>query len=82
MGALKLTAKGQITIRKEVLAHLGLGPGDRVEVDLLPGGEVLLRSAPKGRISDVFGRLEQADGVSLSLEEISRAIADGWAQEP
>ena len=30
---LTVTAKGQITLRKEVLRHLGIGPGDKIAVD-------------------------------------------------
>ena len=35
---LTVTAKGQITLRKEVLRHLGATPGQKVEIDLLPNG--------------------------------------------
>ena len=37
---LKVTAKGQITLRKEVLEHLGVRPGDRVDADLLKDGRL------------------------------------------
>ena len=40
MTTLTITAKGQITLKREVLEHLGLQPGSRVEVDLLPNGKV------------------------------------------
>ena len=32
---LTVTAKGQITLRKEVLNHLGVRPGDKLDIDLL-----------------------------------------------
>ena len=32
---LTVTAKGQITLRREVLEHLGVRPGDKIDVDLL-----------------------------------------------
>ena len=35
MTKLSITAKGQVTLRKEVLQHLGLRPGDKVAVDLV-----------------------------------------------
>ena len=38
MTALTLTSKGQVTIRKEVLRHLGVKPGDKILVDMVPGG--------------------------------------------
>jgi hypothetical protein len=37
MATLTVTARGQVTFRKEVLQHLGIGPGDKIELDLLPG---------------------------------------------
>jgi len=41
-----LTARGQVTLNKEVLRHLGVAAGARVEVSLLPEGRVELRAAP------------------------------------
>ncbi|MCY3838682.1 MAG: AbrB/MazE/SpoVT family DNA-binding domain-containing protein [Gammaproteobacteria bacterium] len=32
---LAITAKGQITLPKEILAHLGARPGDRLVVEML-----------------------------------------------
>ena len=39
MTQLTVTARGQVTFRKEVLQHLGIKPGDKMELDLLPGGK-------------------------------------------
>lgn len=36
--SLTVTSKGQVTLRKDLLAHLGLRPGQRLDVELLPGG--------------------------------------------
>ena len=40
MGAttLKVTSKGQLTLCKDLLAHLGIQPGQRLDVQVLPGG--------------------------------------------
>ena len=53
--SLLVTAKGQLTLKKETLAHLGVQPGQRVSVELRPDGVVELRPAPRGKISDAFG---------------------------
>ena len=79
MTALTITSKGQVTIRKEVLAHLGVKPGDKIDIDRLPGGEVILRAVPSGDISAAFGILERVGGPSFTIEEINQAIVDGWA---
>ena len=38
MPILTVTARGQVTFRKEVLQHLGITPGDKIALDLLPDG--------------------------------------------
>ena len=40
-----VTARGQVTLRKEVLQHLGIGPGEKIELDLLPDGRGVMRAA-------------------------------------
>lgn len=82
MGTLSITAKGQLTLRKEIMRHLGVRAGDKVEVDILPNGGVAIRAArPVGKISDAFGILHREDGPVFSIEEINEAIAKGWAGE-
>ena len=41
MTTLTVTAKGQVTLRKNVLRHLGVSPGQQIEVVLLPEGRVV-----------------------------------------
>lgn len=80
MTTLTVTAKGQVTLRKDLLAHLGVQPGDRITVAKLPDGRIVAKAArPAGRISDVFGLLRRDHGPSLSIEEINQIAADGWA---
>lgn len=80
MSTLKVTARGQITLRKEVLEHLGVHPGQKVAVDILPGGRVEMRAEhPTGKISDVFGFLKGTTARALSIEEINEVAARGWA---
>lgn len=78
---LTVTAKGQVTLRKEVLQHLGIEPGDRLEVDLLPAGRLQVRAKSGKPISDLFGMLKRPGQPTLSIEEINEAAASGWAGE-
>lgn len=78
---LTVTAKGQVTLRKEVLQHLGIGPGDRLEVDLLPDGCLQVRAKSGKPISNLFGTLKRPGQPTLSIEEINEATASGWAGE-
>ena len=80
MSTLTVTAKGQITLRKEVLEHLGVEPGDKIAVAMLPGGRIEAKAArPAGKISDAFDFLKRQDGPSLSIEEIKQITKRGWA---
>ena len=45
MTTLTVTAKGQITLRKDVLRHLGVAPGQKIEIDMLPNGRLEMRAA-------------------------------------
>lgn len=79
MSTLTVTAKGQVTFRKEILAHLGVAPGDKVRVAMLPDGRIALEAAPRGDISACFGLLARPGQAALSLEDINRIAAEGWA---
>jgi AbrB family looped-hinge helix DNA binding protein len=81
MSSLTVTAKGQVTLRKDILMHLGVQPGDKITVDKLPDGRIEVRAAPPtGRISDVFGYLKRQNGPALSIEEMNQIAAQGWAE--
>ena len=80
MSILTVTAKGQVTLRKDLLEHLGVRPGEKVSVEKLPDGRVEVKAArPTGKISDAFDFLKRKGGPSLSIEEMNKIIADGWA---
>jgi AbrB family looped-hinge helix DNA binding protein len=81
MTTLTVTTKGQVTLRKDLLRHLGVQPGDRITVEKLPDGRIEAKAArPAGAISDVFNLLKRKKGTSLSIEEIGRVAARGWAR--
>jgi AbrB family looped-hinge helix DNA binding protein len=80
MSKLTVTAKGQVTLRKDLLEHLGVRPGEKVSVEKLPDGRIEVRAArPTGKISDAFDFLKRVGGPSLSIEEMNQIIANGWA---
>jgi antitoxin PrlF len=82
MITLTTTERGQLTIRKEVLRHLGIEPGGKIELDLLPNGKVEMR-APKGKFSmaEVMDHFSRNTYPYASDEEIKEAIERGWAGE-
>lgn len=78
---LTVTAKGQVTLRQEVLAHLGIGPGDKLVVDLLPDGRLQARAKPGLPITALFGSLKRPGQPTVTIEQMNEAIAAGWAGE-
>jgi bifunctional DNA-binding transcriptional regulator/antitoxin component of YhaV-PrlF toxin-antitoxin module len=80
MSQLTVTAKGQVTLRKDLLKHLGVQPGEKITVDKLPDGRIEMKAVrPTGKISDVFDLLKRKSGPSLSIDEMNRIAARGWA---
>jgi AbrB family looped-hinge helix DNA binding protein len=80
MRTLTVGPKGQITLPKDVLKHLGPGPGEKIVMNKLSGSRLELKSVRgAGNISDVFGMLKREGGPRLSIEEINEFAADGWA---
>ena len=79
-GILTVTAKGQVTLRKDLLAHLGVVPGDKIRVEARPDGSVEISAARKGhRLEDLAGILKDKTRIRATLKDIERAIQDGWA---
>jgi len=80
MSTLTVTAKGQVTLRKDILKHLGVQPGEKIAVEKLPDGRIEVKAVrPAGKISDAFGYLKRKNGPSLSIEEMNKIAARGWA---
>jgi bifunctional DNA-binding transcriptional regulator/antitoxin component of YhaV-PrlF toxin-antitoxin module len=80
MSTLTVTARGQVTFRKSVMRHLGIKPGEKIELDLLPDGRGMIRAAkPTGTIDDFIGFLAGKTKKVATIEEINEAVADGWA---
>ena len=79
MITLTVNAKGQLTLRKDLLKHLGVHPGEKITVNKLPDGRIEVKAArPTGKISDAFGFLKK-NGPFLSIEDITKIAARGWA---
>jgi bifunctional DNA-binding transcriptional regulator/antitoxin component of YhaV-PrlF toxin-antitoxin module len=82
MTTLTVTKRGQVTFRKDVLRHLGIQPGGKIRLDLLPDGRAELRAdRPQSSFRELHGFLRgKGTGKRLSIDEINEAItADGAA---
>jgi bifunctional DNA-binding transcriptional regulator/antitoxin component of YhaV-PrlF toxin-antitoxin module len=74
MAELTVTARGQVTFRKEVLRHMGVKPGEKIEIELAPGGRGILSAARKtGSIDDFIGVLAGKTRKSVAIGDIMKA---------
>ncbi len=56
MAKLTVTSRGQVTLKKDVLQHLGIKPGDQIDYEKLPGGAIRIQvAAPRGSIEGFIG---------------------------
>lgn len=82
MATLTVTARGQVTFRKDVLQHLGIRPGEKIELDLLPDGRGILKAARRtGSIDGFIGLLADRTKKVASIDEINEATAQAWADK-
>jgi len=80
MTTLTITAKGQITLKQELLRHLKVVPGQKVEADKLPDGRIVVKAASQnGSIADFSGCLAKKDGPKLTIEQIKKITEEAWA---
>ena len=80
MTTLTITARGQVTFKKDVLQHLGLEPGEQVVVDKLPDGRIILSAErPNGTIDSFIGLLAGKTSKVATFDEMQKAAAAGWS---
>jgi antitoxin PrlF len=78
--SLAANMNGQISLTPDLLQHLGVELGGRIEFEKLPDGELRLRAArPRGTITDFIGLLAGRSPRALSIDEINEVTAAGWA---
>ena len=75
---LTVTAKGQVTLRRTVLDHLGVTPGAKVSVSLLENGRIeLVAAAARDNIKSLRGAMRRPGQRPVSLDEMQQAIEAG-----
>ncbi len=75
---LTVTAKGQVTLRRAVQAHLGVVPGAKLSVPLLENGRIeLVAAAVHNYTKSLRGALQRSGQRPVSLEEMQQAIEAG-----
>ena len=73
-----LTSKGQMTIPKEIRDELDLKPGDRVELNVLPDGRVLM--TPTVPLASLAGMLPKPKR-AYTVEDMNTAIVEAVSRK-
>ncbi len=82
MTRLTVMSRGQVTFSEDLLQHMGIRPGQEIEVDRLPDGRIALRAAPPvGTIDEFIGRLSRRTLKAATQADLQDAAAAGWAGE-
>jgi antitoxin PrlF len=80
MKTLTVTERGEVTFPKDVLRHLGIHPGERLEWEKQSTGAITLRAArPLGTIDNFIGLLARRTRKITTLDEMNDAAAAGWS---
>ena len=78
MAKLTVTSRGQVTLRKEFLEHIGVRPGDQIALSKTMNGKLTLeRTKPTGSWDDFIGCLAGKTNVHLTIDEINEGIGQG-----
>ena len=80
MATLTITAKGQITLKQELLRHLKVAPGQKVAVKKLPDGRLVVEAAPKtGSVAKFSGCLAKKGTPRFTIAQIKKFTEEAWA---
>lgn len=79
MAQLTITARGQVTFKRDLLKHLGVKPGEKIDVVLLPNGRAELKAAKPARSIESFvGLLKGKSKWPLTIDEMNEVVTEGW----
>jgi bifunctional DNA-binding transcriptional regulator/antitoxin component of YhaV-PrlF toxin-antitoxin module len=80
VATLTVTAKGQITLKQELLRHLNVRPGQKVAVEKLPDGQLVMRPvAKKHSIAGFSGYLAKKGTPRYTIAQIKKFTEEAWA---
>jgi antitoxin PrlF len=80
MATLTVTAKGQITLKQELLRHLKVRPGQKVEVEKVADGRLVVRpAAQRHSIKGFRGYLAKKGTPRYTIAQIKKFTEEAWA---
>ena len=79
MHTITVSTKGQFTINKNLMEHLGINGGEKIQVSKTPdGGLKILPDKSKGSVLDFAGYFKT--DIHLTDEEIKECIEDSYVE--
>ncbi|MDR1889589.1 MAG: AbrB/MazE/SpoVT family DNA-binding domain-containing protein [Zoogloeaceae bacterium] len=79
MNTITLSTKGQFTINKTLMEHMGVRGGEKIQVTKTPdGGLKIMPDRSKGSLMDLACSIKT--DVHLTDEELEECIADCYAE--
>jgi bifunctional DNA-binding transcriptional regulator/antitoxin component of YhaV-PrlF toxin-antitoxin module len=79
-----LTAKGQFTLNKGLMEHLGVKPGEKVSIVKTPEGINVSAAKNKISVAEALARFDSLRGNEavepVSIEEMNRTIGTCYAE--
>lgn len=82
MTLLKITSKGQVTLKQDLLNHLGVKAGQKIEVNKAPHGGITVKAVQKQKpIREFISCLAQHSKKSLTIDEMNAITNHAWAEQ-
>ena len=82
MTTLTVTSKGQVTLKQDLLKHLGVRPGQKIEVEKIPHGGITVKAVQKQEvIADFIACLAQDPKTTLTIDEMNAITTQAWAEQ-
>jgi bifunctional DNA-binding transcriptional regulator/antitoxin component of YhaV-PrlF toxin-antitoxin module len=79
-----LTAKGQFTLNKGLMEHLGVKPGEKVSITRTPEGINITAAKNKTSVEEMMAGFEELRAgrvfEPVSIEEMNRVIGECYAE--
>ncbi|MCJ2071011.1 AbrB/MazE/SpoVT family DNA-binding domain-containing protein [Methylobacterium sp. J-030] len=81
MTMLTVTGQGQVTFQSDVLDHLGIRPGDKIRLNLLPNGRAeLMAEQTQGSWDELQNFFAgKTNGQQFSIEDLNEAVSEAAA---
>jgi hypothetical protein len=83
MTKLTINAKGQVRLKQELLKHLGVAPGEKIEAEKLPMAESFLEPPfMEVGLPISLAAYRKGEGSKLTIDEMNEAQPFCWSDQP